>query len=150
MILDLKGHPELLPQYVELRNRYCELLLTQPVAIAETRGWLHSTTTEIRCIADGDDLLGVVLLYIDRGGEVAFFARQVNRGIGTQLLHIADDMARQKKLTSIWAWVRKDNAAAVRVFEKCGYQEVGNEGRYRHEQLVDGIRFTKTIEENNR
>ena len=150
MILNLKEHPELIAQYVELRNRYCELLLTRPVALAETSRWVHSTTAEIWGITEGNDLLGVVLLYVDSGGEVAFFARQSNKGIGTQLLHIVDDIARQRKFPSIWAWVRKDNPGAARVFAKCGYNEAGNEDRPYNELCVDGTKFMKTIEGNNR
>lgn len=148
MILNLKEHPELLAQYVELRNTYCELLLTHSVNIEETIQWIKHTTAEINAIQEDSCLLGVVLLYIDRGGEVAFFARERNRGIGTKLLQIVDGSAKQKKLQKIWAWVREDNPVAAKVFEKCGYRESGSEVRLFNEQRISGIRFTKTFEEN--
>lgn len=145
--LNLKEHPELIPQYVELRNSYCEPLLTHTVEIQETVQWLSNTTAEIRVIEEENCLLGVVLLYVDRGGEVAFFARQQNRGVGTSLLQAADVIAHQKKLQQIWAWVRADNLVAAKVFEKCGYYESGREDRRYKEQLISGIKFTKTFEE---
>lgn len=148
MILNLKEHPELLAQYVELRNTYCELLLTHSVSIEETIQWIKYTTAEINVIQEDSCLLGVVLLYIDRGGEVAFFARERNRGIGTKLLLIVDGIAKQKNLMKIWAWVREDNLVAAKVFEKCGYRESGREVRLFNEQRISGIRFTKTFEEN--
>ncbi len=149
LILDLKDHPELVSQYVELRNCYCELLLTHSVDIAETIQWIEKTTAEIRVIQEGNSLLGVVLLYVDRGGEVAFFAREQNRGIGTKMLQVVDIVAKQKSLQEIWAWVREDNLVAAKVFKKCGYRESGREDRLYKEQRISGIRFTKTFEENN-
>ncbi|QOX80358.1 GNAT family N-acetyltransferase [Trichlorobacter lovleyi] len=146
-VLDLKNHPELLPQYVDLRNRYCELLLTQPVEIAETIQWMHETTTEIWAIAEDNCIHGVLLLYISRGGEIAFFATQKNRGTGTKLLHLADQIAQKKKLASIWAWVRKDNPIAANVFKKCGYSESGDEDRTFRDQRIKGTRFIKNIME---
>lgn len=148
MILNLKEHPELIPQYVELRNRYCDLLLTHTVEIPETINWVRATATEVRVIAEENCVLGVVLLYIDRGGEVAFFVRQQNRGVGTLLLRTVDVIAHQKKLQQIWAWVRDDNLVAAKVFEKCGYYESGRKERRYKEQLISGIKFTKTFEEN--
>ena len=108
-VLNLKEHSELLPQYVELRNSYCELLLTQSVGVSESFKWIQETTAEIRVIEENGLISGVVLLYPDRGGEVAFFAREQQRGIGTKLLKVVDEVARQVRLPSIWAWVREDN-----------------------------------------
>lgn len=148
-ILDLKEHLHLLPQYVELRNSYSDLLLSQSVEISESVQWIKNTTAEIRVVEEENLISGVVLLYIDRGGEVAFFARQKNKGIGTLLLRVADEVARQVQLPSTWAWVREDNVLAARVFEKSGYCVSGCEERTFKNQLIRGIRYTKTLAEKN-
>ena len=147
MILNLKEHPELVPEYVELRNRYTALLLTQPVELLETVQWINNTTAEIRVIKEENSLLGVVIVYLDRGGEIAFFARNRNKGIGSSLLKIADEVARIRKIPSLWAWVREDNPIAVRVFEKCGYRQAGVEERVHEGRSIRGTRHIKNIVE---
>lgn len=139
----------MLPQYVELRNVYCDLLLTHPVEISESVQWIKNTTAVIKVIEEENCVLGVLLLYIDRSGEVAFFAREHNKGIGTKLLKIADDEARQLGLPSIWAWVREDNFIAAKAFEKCGYAASGHEERDYKDEHIMGMKYTKQISEKN-
>ena len=146
-VLNLKSCIGLLPQYVELRNNYCELLLTHSVELYETNRWIKNTSAEIRVIEEENFILGVVLLYVDRGGEIAFFAKQQNRGIGTRLLNIVEDIANEIKLPLIWAWVREDNHVAAKVFNKCGYSMSGCEDRTYKEQTIRGIRYTKALSE---
>lgn len=148
-VLNLKEHLDLLPQYVELRNGYCDLLLTHTVKISESFQWIKNTTAVIKVIEEENCILGVLLLYIERDGEVAFFARQQNKGIGTRLLKIADDEARQLGLPSIWAWVREDNFVAAKAFEKCGYTASGLEKRDYKGEPIMGIKYTKLISEKN-
>jgi len=146
-VLNLKRRLDLLPQYIELRNCYCELLLTHSIEISATSQWIKNTTTEIRVIEEDNNILGVLLLYLDRDGEVAFLAKQQNRGIGTRLLNIADEIANEAKLSLIWAWVREDNIVAAKVFEKCGYVMSGREKRIYNGQHIRGIRYTKGFAE---
>ena len=100
-IIDLKKEAGFVDQYIELRNRYAELLLTSAVEMTGTRQWLKRGDIEIRGIADGGVLLGVVILYLDRDNEIAFFARERNRGIGSKLLSIIESVAVEKRLGSI-------------------------------------------------
>ncbi len=145
-VFDLKKFPEFLPEYVNLRNAYCDLLLTQPVVMAESIQWLKTTTAEIRLIEESLQVLGVVLLYVDREGEVALFTRQSNKGIGTNLLEIVDDLAYKLQLPSIWAWVRENNNKAAYIFEKCGYIYSGKEVREYNDETIYGVRYTKIFE----
>ena len=144
-ILDLKKNPDFLPQYVELRNSYCELLLTHPVILSETIQWLKWTTAEIHLIEEENCLLGVLLLYIDRNGEVALFTRKHNAGIGKNLLRVADNIALSFSLPSIWSWIRADNYKAVHVFEKSGYCFVKREDRIYDNKVISGIKYTKKL-----
>ncbi len=119
--IDLKKREGFLAQYIALRNSYAELLLTSPVTRAETETWLKRTDIEIRGIVQDTVLLGIVILYLDRGGEIAFFAKERNKGIGSQLLHIITQVAHEKRLKSLWAWVLQENIPAQKAFEKNGF-----------------------------
>ena len=144
-VVDIRNEPSFVPQYLELRNRHAEVLLTEPVTEAETRAWLKTEPVEIRGMARGDTLEGVALLYLKREGEVAFFARSPGQGTGSRLLRIIEQAARQRGLASIWAWVRKENEIAQRAFEKNGYVPGGEESRtYRGEER-QGIVYRKRI-----
>ncbi len=66
-------------------------------------------------------MLGVAILYIDKGGEIAFFVRDQNRGFGSRLLNAIEMAATGRGLKNVWAWVLDDNYIAQRVFEKSGY-----------------------------
>jgi len=119
--IDLKEHPSIVPQYVEMRNRYVDLLLTEPVTVEGTARWLRDGKVEVRCLVDEDLLKGSVILYFDREGEVAFFAGEPGKGIGTRLLAIVENVAREKGLGRMWARVLTSNEPAGRAFLKAGY-----------------------------
>lgn len=120
-IIDLKKENAFIEAYVSLRNRYTDLLLTKTVDTAETEEWLKREDIEIRAILWGTDLVGAVILYLHRDGEIAFFAKDQNRGIGTKLLKVIEVVAKGKNLKSIWAWALYDNLAAQKTFQKNGY-----------------------------
>ncbi len=133
-IVDLKKEPDFLNQYVEMRNQYSEVLLTEPVEIAETEDWVRSEGIEIRGLARGRTLLGVAVLYLEKGGEITFFARHPNEGIGSRLLEAIESVARNRKVFKVWAWVLSENALARRAFMKNGYQlNAESERLYKHE-----------------
>jgi len=120
-VVDIKQDPGLVQQYVELRNFWCEMLLTNPVDLPGTRAWLASSDVELKGLLRDGVLAGVVMLYVAKGGEISFFARERNKGTGARLLKLADDAAIARGLDRVFAWVREDNAIAARVFEKSGY-----------------------------
>ena len=99
----------------------------------------------IRLIEEDNVVLGVVLLYPQRDGEVAFFTRNPRRGIGTRLLGIVEKLAREAQLPAVWAWVREDNPIAGRVFEKCGYRALGGEARIYQSGVINGTRYVRYL-----
>lgn len=143
--IDLKKEAGFVDQYIELRNRYAELLLTSAVEMTGTRQWLKRDNVEIRGIADGGALLGVVILYLDRDNEIAFFAREGNRGIGSKLLSIIESVAVEKRLGSMRAWVLEGNIAAKRTFEKNGFKKVGEKVREYKGMSNQGIEYKKIL-----
>jgi GNAT superfamily N-acetyltransferase len=70
---------------------------------------------------EGDVLAGAVVLYLGRGGEVAFFAREQGKGVGSELLRIIEGVGAERGLRSLWAWVLRTNTPARKTFLKNGY-----------------------------
>jgi predicted acetyltransferase len=144
-IIDLKKDEFFIPQYVELRNHYVDLLLTNAVTVDETKEWLVKENIEVRCFVDQHVLIGVVILYLNKGGEVAFFVKNRHRGVGSQLLKVIEEVAKGRKLNSLWAWVMSSNLAAQKTFIKNGYLMEGEtERRYRN-KILQGFVFRKKL-----
>ncbi|MEW6740277.1 MAG: GNAT family N-acetyltransferase [Nitrospirota bacterium] len=145
-IINLKEHDFFIEQYINLRNSYAELLLTLPVNISDTKEWLKKNDIEIRGVVQDITLLGVVILYLNKNGEIAFFVREQNKGFGGMLLDIIEKLAIERGLKSVWAWVLKDNLIAQRVFEKKGFiKEEIIEREYKG-VIKQGIRYKKYLE----
>ncbi len=92
-----------------------------------------------------DILLGATILYLDREGEIAFFVKQPNTGLGSHLLMIIQEVACQKGLNSIWAWVLRDNAIACRAFEKNGFLKMEPSERTYKGAIKQGITYQKIV-----
>lgn len=148
-IVDLKKEAGFVGQYIELRNSYTELLLTSPVDMTGTIEWLKSSDIEIRGLAEGGILLGVVILYLDRDNEIAFFAKERNRGIGSKLLDVVESVAVTRGLKSVRSWVLEGNIAARRTFEKNGFIEAGISGREYQGSILQGIDYKKNLKGNH-
>ncbi len=144
-IIDLKNEEAYVEEYVSLRNHYCPLLLTSPVNVGETKEWLKRQDIEVRGILQDSCLIGVAILYLHREGEIAFFAKHPNQGVGKKLLRIIEQVAKEKSLKSVWAWVLNDNLTAKRTFEKNGYTMLGQSQRFYEGESKLGIQFRKKI-----
>lgn len=144
-IVDLKKERAFIEQYIILRNSYAELLLTAPVNRENTERWLALEDLEVMGLAEENILLGVVILYLGRVGEIAFFVRDKNRGIGGKLLEIVENVARNYGLESVWSWVLEGNKIAQRVFERNGFVRLREEKREFQGHMASGTRFTKPL-----
>jgi predicted acetyltransferase len=144
-IIDLKQNELFIPQYVELRNHYVDLLLTNSVTVDETKEWLGREDVEIRCLIEDNVLTGAAILYLNKKGEVAFFVRNTHRGIGSQLLKVIEEVAKEKKLNSLWAWVMSSNMAAQKTFIKNGYLLEGETEKKYRDKVFPGFVFRKKI-----
>lgn len=145
VVINLKEKEDFFDQYINLRNKYTELLLTSPVTLPETKEWLKREDIEIRGLVQNNVLLGVVILYLNRNGEIAFFVREPNQGIGSRLLQIIQNVARGKGLQSVWAWVLHDNLIAQRVFEKNGFVKIGMSEREYKAITKQGIEYKSDL-----
>lgn len=144
-IVDLKQRTDFLQQYVDLRNSHAELLLTNPASASDTKEWIKKAGVEIRGIVKEHGLFGVVILYLDKGGEVSFFVKRKGEGIGSKLLQIIEGVAKEKGLTRIWAYVLKENEIARHVFEKNGYSRGRLTEKIYKGILRKGIEYKKSI-----
>ena len=145
-IVDLKEKENLIEEYVHLRNRYAELLLTLPVNVSATKEWIKKNDdVEVRGLVQNNILLGVAILYLNRGGEVAFFAKEQQKGIGSKLLKIIEEVAREKKLKGVWAWVLSSNTVAQKSFMKNGYLSEQKTQRRYNDKNLEGFIFRKKL-----
>ncbi len=144
-IIDLKKEEGFIEAYISLRNRYHELLLTRPVYLAETKEWLKDNEVEIRGLVQDNVLLGVVILYLNRDGEIAVFVKDRHHGIGTKLLRTIEQVARKRNLESVWAWVVSDNRFGERTFLKNGYTIEGQSSRIYQGQSKTGNMFRRRL-----
>jgi hypothetical protein len=144
-VINLKDEGSFIAQYVELRNKYSEMLLTAPVNVEETKKWLENEDIEVIGVVKGEVLLGVAILYLHRADEIAFFVRTPNCGVGGYLLKVVERSARDKRIESIWAWVLDNNVAARKAFTKAGYTLEKEADKYFERKLKKGVIFRKTI-----
>ena len=114
--------------------------------IPETKEWIKkSDDVEVRGLVQNNILLGVAILYLNREGEVAFFTKEQRKGIGSQLLRAIEEVAREKKLKDVWAWVLSSNTVAQKSFMKNGYLlEQKTQRRYNDKDL-EGFIFRKKL-----
>lgn len=145
LIVNLREEADFVEQYVQLRNRYCDILLTTPVNIAETKEWLKNNEIEIRGITRNNKLIGVTILYLNRQGEIAFFTSITNRGVGSRLLSVIESVARERGLSEVWAWVLSDNIIAQRTFEKSGYRRVRESTKEYQKKTMNGFVLRKAL-----
>jgi len=144
-IIDLKKDEFFIPQYVELRNHYADLLLTNSVSVGETREWLAREDVEVRCLIEDNVLMGAAILYLNKKGEVAFFVKEPKKGIGVKLLKIIEEVAKGKKLNSLWAWVMSSNLAAQKTFIKNGYLLEGETEKRFKDKVFPGFVSRKKL-----
>jgi predicted acetyltransferase len=144
-VINLKEEARFISQYVKLRNQYCELLLTAPVSVEETKKWLENEAVEVIGVVKEDVLLGIAILYLHRAGEIAFFVRRSNHGTGSYLLKVGERIARDKGMGSVWAWVLNKNVAARKTFTKAGYSLEKESDKYFERKLKKGVIFRKTV-----
>jgi GNAT superfamily N-acetyltransferase len=144
-VIDLKKNDKYIPQYVDLRNSHINLLLTSSVTIDDTKKWIAKEDVEIRCIIDKDILIGAVILYLNKNGEIAFFARYKKKGIGSRMLKAIEEVAKENKLNSVWAWVLTTNVAAQKTFIKNGYIIEKKVARMYKDRNYNGIVLNKKL-----
>lgn len=94
------------------------------------RRHLRSDSAAVLVAEDSTRLLGSAVLFFRRGVSrarlysLATAAAARGRGIGAALLAAAETLARARGLQTLSLEVRRDNAAAVRLYESRGYRRI--------------------------
>ena len=107
--------------------------LDSPVGIL-ARGYVYrSSRARVIGIAEGETVIGVALVK-DLDEEPACYDLQQffidrayqGRGYGTAALGlILEELGRERKYDCVEVCVKREDAAALRVYEKCGFQDTG-------------------------
>ena len=144
-VIDLKKDGFFVPAYVKLRNLHATALLTKSVSVVEMIRCLIQENVEVRCVINDPELLGATILYPDKDGEVALFAKVQGQGIGSLLLETIEGVAVEQHLSEVWAWVSESNAAAQKAFLKNGYVESHGFEKEYQVKTISGVIFVKKL-----
>ncbi|KAF1004984.1 MAG: Ribosomal-protein-alanine acetyltransferase [Luteibacter sp.] len=94
--------------------------------------------------------LGTAVVFFRKGTTVARLysiatkpAAQ-GKGVGSALIEASETAARQKGCRSLRLEVRKDNAVAIRLYERLGYGKIGEYPGY-YADGTDALRFEKQL-----
>lgn len=99
-------------------------------------------------ILDGEDILGFAGLWfnIDEAHvmNIAIKKEFRRRNLGTQLLDFLIDFAKRENKACITLEVRQDNIAAINLYRKLNFIEVGRRKKY-YDKIFDAIIMTNNF-----
>lgn len=110
----------------------CRFVITENSLVI---GWAALTSVSNRCVYGG---VAEVSIYVDE--------QYKGKGGGTQLLTYLIEMSEQAGYWTLQAGIMQDNAASVRLHEKCGFRLVGYRekiGKDRHGQWRNTVLMEK-------
>ncbi|MFZ4531830.1 MAG: ribosomal protein S18-alanine N-acetyltransferase [Alsobacter sp.] len=96
-------------------------------------------------------ILGYALVALRSGSalarlySIALVPEASGTGLGARLLDAAEQAAADRGATAMRLEVRADNAAAIRLYERCGYRRFGILPSY-YEDGQDALRFEKRLD----
>lgn len=94
--------------------------------------------------------LGTAVVFFRKGTTVARLysiataPRAQGKGVGSALIHASENAARGHGCRSLRLEVRKDNAVAIRLYERLGYVRIGEYAKY-YADGADAFRFQKLL-----
>jgi ribosomal-protein-alanine acetyltransferase len=114
------------------------------------RRLIGAATAACRVAAAGSDIAGYYLLLFRRGSDIARLysiavdRRCRGRGIATRLIAHAERTARRRGLRRLRLEVRESNRAAIRLYERLGYRQIGRRTGY-YADGADARRYEKCL-----
>ncbi|MEZ2419177.1 GNAT family N-acetyltransferase [Luteibacter sp. RCC_6_2] len=94
--------------------------------------------------------LGTAVVFFRKGTTVARLysiataPQAQGKGVGSALIHASENAARGHGCRSLRLEVRKDNAVAIRLYERLGYVRIGEYAKY-YADGADAFRFEKLL-----
>jgi [ribosomal protein S18]-alanine N-acetyltransferase len=116
---------------------------TMPWSEATYAGLLRRSDADLFLAEAEGEVLGYAALWavLDQGelGNIAVAPRRRGRGVGTRLLQVVFQRARERGVKELYLEVRVSNTAAQRLYERHGFQVVGRRRGYYAEPPEDAL-----------
>ena len=137
---------ELLPQIQRIEQQSFSVPWTEAMLRIQLQPDSHVFLTA----ETADGVVGYVgMMYVlDEGyiSNVAVRPEARRQGVAEALLTALEQRARALLLSFLTLEVRESNAAAIALYEKCGYRVVGRRKNYYEKPTEDAILMTRTLE----
>ncbi|MDR6937523.1 MULTISPECIES: GNAT family N-acetyltransferase [unclassified Luteibacter] len=118
---------------------------------AQYRKHLDSeSATVLVASANHRRFLGTAVVFFRKGTTVARLysiatkPEAQGKGVGSALIEAAEDAGRARGCRALRLEVRKDNAVAIRLYERLGYARIGEYANY-YADGADAFRFEKLL-----
>ncbi len=123
---------------------------TDHLSPPQYRRHLRSDSAAVLAAIEASGLLGKAVVFFRRGSDIArLYSIAVahaarGRGLGEALLAAAERTARRRGAGRMRLEVRQDNASAIRLYERMGYQRFGAYAHF-YEDGADAWRYEKGL-----
>lgn len=118
---------------------------------AQYRRHLDSETAQVLVAsANHRRFLGTAVVFFRKGTHVARLyslatkPEAQGKGVGSALIEAAEHSARQRRCSSLRLEVRTDNATAISLYERRGYERIGEYASY-YQDGADALRYEKKL-----
>jgi [ribosomal protein S18]-alanine N-acetyltransferase len=139
------------PQDIDAISKLeCDSFPEDRVSRRSFRYFLRAPQRPVIAATSDGVLAGYVLLALHKGARavriysIAVDPRYGRRGVGLALMQASEAFAHRHGRASVTLEVRYDNAAAIALYEKCGYQQFGEHKDY-YSDGATALRYTKAI-----
>jgi [ribosomal protein S18]-alanine N-acetyltransferase len=142
-----EARPRDLEAIARLENESFE---TDRVSRRSLREFLRAPHRPVIAATINDELAGYALVALRKGARgvriysLAVDARFARRGVGRTLLQACEAYARRHRRTALTLEVRYDNAAAIALYEGCGFRQFGEHPRY-YADGATALRYEKSL-----
>jgi [ribosomal protein S18]-alanine N-acetyltransferase len=142
-----EARPRDLDAIARLENESFE---SDRVSRRSLREFLRAPHRPVIAATVDDELAGYALVALRKGARAARIyslavdARFARRGVGRALLQACEAYARGHRRAALTLEVRYDNAAAIRLYEGCGFRQFGEHARY-YADGATALRYEKPL-----
>jgi ribosomal protein S18 acetylase RimI-like enzyme len=142
-----EARPRDLEAIARLENESFE---SDRVSRRSLREFLRAPLRPVIAATIDDELAGYVLVSLRKGARalriysLAVDARFARRGVGRALLQACEAYARRHRREALTLEVRYDNAAAIALYESCGFRQFGEHARY-YADGATALRYEKPL-----